>query len=308
MEFVDPQIMKFAGPCFIALVLLEVLLSLKYEPEVYNRKDLAASGAMGVGAAIIAMGSKALQLAFYFLIYNLFNTEVDGVMTNVFGWQAFGFAWFVWLLCQLADDFSYYWFHRANHEIRFFWAAHVVHHSSEHFNLGTGLRNGWFTLVYKPLFYMWMPAIGFHPVMCIVCLAIESLWQFQLHTQFLPRSKFFGSFMNMHDHHSVHHSSRLEYLDKNHGGYLNIFDRLFGTFKEHDDELENHFGVLSPPNSHHPWTILTHEYAAMWKDFKKARSFKEGFMYVFGPPGWCPDGSKKTVKQLQAEMAKNKAA
>ena len=302
MEFVDPDILKIAGPIFVLLIGLEIVFSLKYEPELYDRGDFTASATMGIGASVIAIASKIVQLGFFFLVYELFNPVIDGVHTSIFGWQAFGFAWWIFLLCQIGDDFSYYWFHRANHEIRFFWAAHIVHHSSERFNLGTGVRNGWFTLMYKPLFYMWLPAIGFHPVMVMVCLAIESLWQFQLHTKFLPRIKWLATFMNMHSHHSVHHSSRLEYLDKNHGGYLNIFDRMFGTFCEVDDGVENRFGVLHPPRSNHPWEVLTHEYRDIWQDVKRAGTFRDKFMYTFGPPGWSPDGSTKTVKQLQREL------
>ena len=156
--------------------------------ELYEWKDLAASTTMGAGAILVVPLIKLVSAAVVFtIIYNIFNPEVNGVATNIMGYEAFGFAWYVWLICQLCDDFSYYWFHRANHEIRFFWAAHIVHHSSENFNLGTGIRNGWFTIMYKPLFYMWMPAIGFHPSMVLVCMAIESLWQFQLHTKYVPK-------------------------------------------------------------------------------------------------------------------------
>jgi len=188
----------------------------------------------------------------------------------------------------------------------------VVHHSSENFNLGTGIRNGWVTLLYKPLFYAYLPAIGFHPIMVMTCMAIESLWQFQLHTQFIPRLGFLEKIFNTHKHHMVHHSSKVEYLDKNHGGYLNLFDKLFGTFKDLDDdkEKENTYGVLHPPESHNPLDIVSHEYINIWNDVKKAKNVKEKFMYIFGPPGWSPDGSTQTVKEMQRdlELAEKKAS
>ncbi len=292
--------------CFISLIIVEIIFSLKYDRELYEWKDLAASASMGVGSVFVAVFTKAMTLGFFFAVYYLFNPEIDGVRTNIFGWEAFGWAWYTWLACQLLDDFSYYWFHRANHEIRFCWAAHIVHHSSDHFNLGTGIRNGWMTIVYKPLFYMWLPALGFHPIMVMTCMVIESLWQFQLHTQFIPRLGWLETFLNSHKHHHVHHSSNLEYLDKNHGGYLNLFDRLFGTFKDLDESREVKFGVLHPPNSHHPYEILTHEYRDIWRDVKSTKNWKHKFMYVFGPPGWSPDGSRKTVRQIQKEMAEGK--
>jgi len=293
---------KIGGISFVILIIVELVFSLKYDRELYEWRDLAASSTFGIGSAIIAIFTKTLTLGFFYVVYFLFNPEVDGVHTNILGYAAFGWAWYVWLSCQVLDDFSYYWFHRANHEIRFFWAAHIVHHSSDNFNLGTGVRNGWVTLFYKPFFYMWLPAIGFHPLMVMACLMIESLWQFQLHTKFIPRLGWLETFLNAHKHHHVHHSSNLEYLDKNHGGYLNLFDRLFGTFKDMDDDKEIEFGVLHPPESYHPWVILTHEYRDIWRDMKLSPKWRDKFMYAFGPPGWSHDGSRKTVRQIQREM------
>lgn len=303
MEIANP--LHYAVPVFLILIVIEFLFSMKYDKGLYYWKDLAASTSVGTGAAIISLGTKAYSILLYFGIYELFNPMVDGVRMNIMGYEAFGWAWYTWLACQFLDDLSYYWFHRANHTVRVFWAAHVVHHSSENFNLGTGVRNGWFTLLYKPLFYLYLPAIGFHPIMVATCLAIESIWQFQLHTKFVPRWRFLELFMNTHAHHHVHHSSNIEYLDKNHGGYLNIFDRIFGTYKDWDEERETKYGVLHPPNSYHPWTIVSHEYKEIWKDVKNARNWKDRFMYVFGPPGWSPDGSRKTVKEMQRELEMN---
>ena len=300
-------------PCFIALVLLELTYSKHHDDEkhhsLYEWKDLFASTSMGVGAVIIAPLIKFMSAAvIFYATFEFFNPEVNGVRTNIFGWQSFGWAWYVWILCQVADDFSYYWLHRLNHTVRFMWAAHSVHHSSKNFNFGTGLRNGWFTILYKPLFYMWMPAIGFHPEMVLVAMGIESLWQFQLHTKFVPHLGFLERFMNTHRQHQVHHAMNLEYLDKNHGGYLNIFDKIFGTWKDYDDEIDIEYGIIHDPKSYNPLVIVTYEYQHIWKDVKNAKSFYEGFMYIFGPPGWSPDGSTLTVKQMQQKMEREKAA
>ncbi|MBX2842462.1 MAG: sterol desaturase family protein [Flammeovirgaceae bacterium] len=303
MEITNPLI--YGVPCFILLIIAEIFFSLKYDKELYQWKDFAASTSMGAGAVVLAIFTKAASFTVFFIIYEIFNPEVDGVRTNIMGYAAFGWAWYIWIICQVLDDFNYYWYHRLSHTVRVLWAAHVVHHSSDNFNLGSGLRNGWVTLFYKPIFWLYLPAIGFHPVMVTTCLAIQALWQFQLHTKFIPRLGFIEKFMNTHKHHHVHHSSDLEYLDKNHGGYLNLFDKVFGTFKDLDDDKEVHFGVLHPPNSYNPLVIVSHEYKHIWLDLKKARNFKEGFMYVFGPPGWSPDGSSQTVKQMQRELAKN---
>ena len=187
MDLTNPLV--YGVPCFIALILLEITYSHTHgDEDLYVWKDLMASGAMGIGSAILGPLLKVTVLIVVFnFTYELFNPEINGVRTNIMGYESFGYAWYVFLACQLADDFTYYWFHRANHEIRLLWAAHIVHHSSDNFNLGTAIRNGWFTLVYKPFFYMWMPAVGFPVEVVIFCLAIESFWQFQLHSLYVPK-------------------------------------------------------------------------------------------------------------------------
>ena len=221
---------------------------------------------------------------------------------NIMGWESFGYAWYIWIICQVLDDFSYYWFHRQNHNVRFLWAAHIVHHSSDNFNLGTAVRNGWFTILYKPFFYMWIPAIGFPPEMIVVCLGIEALWQFQLHSVYVPKLGFIEKIFNTHTMHQVHHAKNIEYMDKNHGGFLNIFDKVFGTWKELDDDIDIEYGVTHPPESYNLFKILTHEYKDIWADMKKSKNWGHKFMYVFGAPGWSHDGSTQTIKQMRKEM------
>ncbi len=304
MSFTNPLV--YGAPCFIAFIILEIAYSRSHgDKELYVWKDLFASGFMGIGSAIIAPIMKVIfAIVLFEFVYELCNPIVAGIRTNILGYKSFGFAWYVWLICQFADDFTYYWFHRANHEVRLFWAAHIVHHSSENYNLGTAVRNGWFTVMYKPLFYMWMPAAGFSPAMVMFCLGIESLWQFQLHTLYVPKMGFIEKIFNTHTMHQVHHAKNIVYLDKNHGGFLNLFDKLFGTWKEFDEEIEVEFGVTHAPDSYNPMVILTHEYGDIIKDVKKSKSPKEVFMYIFGPPGWSPDGSTLTVRQQQRLLEK----
>lgn len=302
MDFTNPLI--YGVPCFLGLILVELTYSKHHDhDELYNWKDLAASLTMGIGSTLIAPLVKTITVILLFnWVYDIFNPIVEGVRTNIFGWESFGYAWYIWILCQLADDFSYYWFHRQNHMVRFFWAAHIVHHSSDTFNLGTAVRNGWFTIFYKPLFYVWIVAIGFPPEMLVVCLGIEALWQFQLHSQYVPKLGIIDKVFNTHTMHQVHHARNLEYMDKNHGGFLNIFDRIFGTFKELDEEVAIEYGVTKAPNSYNPLVILTHEYQDIWSDMKRSPKLKHKFMYAFGPPGWSHDGSTLTIKQMRKKI------
>ncbi|HEA30843.1 MAG TPA: sterol desaturase family protein [Leeuwenhoekiella sp.] len=298
MDFTNPLI--YGVPCFLGLILVELTYSKSHDDgkHLYEWKDLGSSFVMGLGSAILSPLAKTISAILIFnVVYELFNPLVDGVRMNIMGWDSFGYAWYFWLLCMLADDFSYYWFHRENHMIRFLWAAHIVHHSSDNFNLGTAIRNGWFTIFYKPLFYMWIPAMGFPVEMLVVCLGIEALWQFQLHSQYIPKMGFLERILNTHTMHQVHHARNIEYMDKNHGGILNVFDRVFGTWKELDEDIDIEYGVTKPPNSYNPYVILTHEYKDIWKDMKKSSNWYHKFMYAFGPPGWSHDGSSNTIKQ-----------
>ncbi|NKI32212.1 sterol desaturase family protein [Croceivirga thetidis] len=306
MDFTNPLV--YGVPVFIAFILFELTYSKTHgDDHLYEWKDLAASGFMGVGSALLGPLFKVIfAIVLFEGVYELCNPMVGDVRQNFLGFESFGYAWYVWLLCMLADDFTYYWFHRANHEIRILWAAHIVHHSSDNFNLGTAVRNGWFTILYKPLFYMWMPAIGFPPEMVLVCLGIEALWQFQLHSVYVPKLGFLEKFLNTHTMHQVHHSQNVEYLDKNHGGILNIFDKIFGTWKELEDEIDVKYGVIHSPESYNPIVILTHEFKDIWADVKKVDKLSHKLMYIFGPPGWSHDGSTMTVKQQQAQFQKHK--
>lgn len=252
---------------------------------------------------MIAALVKTVSAIFIFtLVYEIFNPIVNGIRINIFGWNSFGYVWYVWLLCMLLDDYTYYWFHRQNHMVRFLWAAHIVHHSSDNFNLGTAVRNGWFTILYKPFFYVWIVMIGFPPEMLVVCLGIEALWQFQLHTKYIHKLGIIEKFINTHTMHQVHHAKNLEYMDKNHGGILNVFDRIFGTWKELDKKITIEYGVTKPPNSYNIWIILTHEYKNIWQDMKKSSNWRHKFMYAFAAPGWSHDGSTLTIKQVRKQI------
>jgi len=307
MDFTNPLV--YGVPCFLGLILLELTYSKHTDnKDLYKWKDLASSLSLGVGSAVIAALVKTISAIFIFsFVYEIFNPIVDGVRMNIFGWESFGYVWYVWILCMLLDDYTYYWFHRQNHMVRFLWAAHIVHHSSDNFNLGTAVRNGWFTILYKPFFYVWIVMIGFPPEMLVVCLGIEALWQFQLHTKYIPKMGFIEKFINTHTMHQVHHAKNLEYMDKNHGGILNIFDRIFGTWKELDEDIDIEYGVTTPPNSYNIWIILSHEYKNIWQDMKKSKNWGHKFMYAFAPPGWSHDGSTLTTSQLRKKIKEEEA-
>ena len=282
-----PDLIRLAIPAFIILLAAEVGVTAWQQRDYYDAKDTAGSLAMGIGNVVVGFVGKLLVLGAYTLVYQYRLFTLD--MTQVWPWVVLFFA----------DDFSYYWFHRISHSSRWFWASHVVHHSSQKYNLGTALRQTWTgTLTGSFIFWIWLPLVGFSPVAVMTMQAVSLLYQFWIHTEHINRLPApLEWVLNTPSHHRVHHGSDLTYLDKNHAGILIIWDRLFGTF-----EPEAHrptYGLTTNINSHNPVRIAFHEWTSIARDVRRAGTFRNALGYVFGPPGWSHDGSRKTTKQLR---------
>ena len=218
MELGIDVVVKYIYPIFGLLMVLEYF-SAKH---LFDLKESFAGFVVAIVASVIASFSKLVALAIFFLIFELFKD----LRLALFGYETLGWAWYVWIFAILADDFSFYWHHRFSHSIRLLWAAHVPHHSAKNFNFTIGIRNGWFVTLYKPIFWLWMPLIGFEPIMIATCLIINGIYQFFLHTQLVPSMGWYGKIFNTPYVHQVHHSSNIEYLDKNHGGMLIVWDKF----------------------------------------------------------------------------------
>lgn len=285
------DVILYAIPIFIITLLIEVLYyrHLGKHQDHYDPKDTASSLTMGIGNVLTGLVSKFLVFGALVFVYKFRIFELDRT------WVGY------WILIFFADDFSYYWFHRSSHKIRYFWASHVVHHSSQFYNLGTALRQTWTgNLSGSFVFYLWMPWVGFHPVDVILMQAISLLYQYWIHTELIVKFPTLVEwFFNTPSHHRVHHGSNVKYLDKNHGGILIIWDRIFGTFQL--EEERPNYGLVHNLTSYNPFVIAFHEWRDLFRDVRKAPSLKAAFLYVFGPPGWSHDGSRKTARQMQEE-------
>lgn len=252
----------------------------------YSRPDTLASLAMGTGNVIIAAVTKLGVVALMVLIYE-------------YRWFTLPVTWWTFLLLFVVEDLCYYAFHRASHEIRFFWAAHINHHSSQHYNLSTALRQSWTTPFTGPLFWLPLPLLGFPPWMVLTQQAISLLYQYWIHTEAIRRVGWLEHVFNTPSHHRVHHGANPRYLDRNHAGILIIWDKLFGTFEPESEPVR--YGLTTNITSHHPVHIAFHEWRAIGADLRRARSLREALLYVFGPPGWSPDGSRKTSRQQRED-------
>jgi hypothetical protein len=192
--------------------------------------------------------------------------------------------WFV--VAFFVFDFLYYWFHRFSHGINVIWASHVVHHSSEEYNLSTALRQGTFQGLFSWPFYLVMAFAGFSVEMFLVASAFDLLWQYFLHTRAVGRLGVLELFMNTPSHHRVHHGKNPQYIDRNHGGALIIWDKLFGTFEPEGEEVV--YGITKPLNSWNPLWANIESFYDLAYDAWHAKSWKDKFKVWFMPPGWRP--------------------
>lgn len=290
-----PDIILYAIPFFIISMLLELYVTTKENIRAYEKKDAFSSIAMGLGNVFLGYFSKALVFLAFFYVYDNFRLFTIPV------------AWWSFILLFFADDFSYYWFHRISHECRLFWASHVVHHSSQHYNLSTALRQTWSGGFYSFVFWLWLPLLGFHPGMIVFQMSVSLLYQFWIHTEAIDKMpRWFEAVMNTPSHHRVHHGSNPLYLDRNHAGILIIWDKLFGTFQPEIKEEKVVYGLVKNINTYNPIKIAFMEWMYMFKD---AFAVKKGILnrlnYIIKPPGWRHDGTGKISEDLRKEWLEN---
>ena len=289
-----PNIIVLAIPFFILAMLIELYVTTRERFKLikgYETKDAFASIAMGLGNVFLGFLSKAIVLGAFFLIYENFRLFTIPV------------AWWSFILLFFVDDLSYYWFHRISHECRLFWASHIVHHSSQYYNLSTALRQTWSGGFYTFIFWLWLPLLGFHPAMILLQMSISLLYQFWIHTEAIDKMpKWFEAVFNTPSHHRVHHGSNPVYLDRNHAGILIIWDKLFGTFQPELKDEKVQYGLVKNINTYNPVKIAFIEWVTMFKDiFTGKKSLKNRLFYLFKPPGWKHDGSGKVSDDLRKE-------
>lgn len=206
-----------------------------------------------------------------------------------------------WLLLPLvlvADDFFFYWHHRFGHEVHLGWAAHHTHHSSQHYNLSTALRQSWLEQLYHPLFGLPLVLLGVPVEMLIASWTISLLYQYWLHTELIGSMGWFGRVFNTPAHHRVHHGANAEYLDRNYAGILIIWDRMFGTFEPERARVV--YGTTTGFDRQQPLVVAFHQAGVMLRSFAAARTWRGRFMAFFGPPGWVEDGVGTTAAEQRA--------
>ena len=205
-----------------------------------------------------------------------------------------------WVVLFFALEFAYYWFHRASHRVRWFWATHAVHHSPNQFNLSAAYRLGWTgKLTFSLVFFSPIAFFGFSPQMILIAFALNLLYQFWIHAEWIPPLGFLEGIINTPSAHRVHHASNVEYLDANYGGVLLIFDRMFGTYTPEKRDVPIRYGWVQPITSNNPLRVAFQQWINVWADLRQAKSAREIAGFLFGPPGWQPDGKGQTTENLR---------
>lgn len=282
MEQIIKQLEQNTNTLIAALLAFSVALALvEFCWELYTKK-------------ITKTRLKEMGASIWVFLCSTLTERIGGVLYFIsFVWLAQFIPWQIpvntWtaVVCLIFIDFLYYWEHRLEHEIRLLWGYHSIHHSSPIYNYTTALRVSFFDNFVTWIFYLPAIAIGFHPIIVILSVALILMYQFWLHTELINKMGWFGKIFNTPSHHRVHHGSDEIYLDKNYGGLLIIWDRLFGTFQQ--EEQKPTYGLTTQIETVHPVKVHLFEFQNMVRDLKKSKGTKEAMGYLLNKPGWAPE-------------------
>jgi sterol desaturase/sphingolipid hydroxylase (fatty acid hydroxylase superfamily)/uncharacterized membrane protein YhhN len=284
------NVIVYAIPVFVAMMAAEFGVGLAMGRNVYRLNDAVGSLTAGILSQISGVFMLALTVGIYAIVYAhlaVFALPADD--------------WRVWLAALVAYDFFYYWNHRIDHEVGLFWAAHVVHHQSENFNLSTALRQSSSGALLGWIFYLPMAIVGIPPVVFVTVGLIDLLYQFWVHTELIGKLGWFDRVFASPSNHRVHHGVNDRYLDKNYGGVLIVWDRLFGTFEE---EVERPvFGVRGGLHTFDPIAANLSYYATMTGLCLRARDWRDKIRVWFAPPGWVPANLRPAQPQPSFDLS-----
>jgi sterol desaturase/sphingolipid hydroxylase (fatty acid hydroxylase superfamily) len=277
-------------PVYTVTILAEILASVYLKRELYTTKDTLNNFLM---TSLNILLDTAMRGAFLLLMSWSFPNRF-------ISWNEHGVLY--WVAAIVLTDLVYWFVHWMSHMVRFFWAVHTVHHSSEKYNITVGFRSSVFEPLYRFLFFIPLGFIGFEAADIVLAFSIQQLYGSIIHTELIRRIPVWDWIFVSPSHHAVHHASNPRYLDKNMGMILIVWDKIFGTFEPEDEKYDKiKYGLTTNLNTYNPGNILFNEWRQMWRDVKSAPGIREKFMYVFGPPGWSHDGSRKTSYQLRFE-------
>lgn len=283
------EITTYAIPLFLGGLALEYGYGRATSKPPIDWRDWLTSNAMGLG-------------------YTMIGAFIGGLMLHIsvsvwaHRYTTIGFAAWAWVICFIFDDFLYYISHRCAHRVRWLWASHVTHHSSQRYNLSTALRQPWFGFLSMNFIFRWpLLLIGFPPGMVIACGGLNLVYQFWIHTEMIGRCPpWFEVVMNTPSHHRVHHATNPRYLDANFAGVFIVWDRMFGSFVAERADDPCVYGLVHNIKSFNPFWVAVHEWVGIARDLVHVRDLRSLLGYTLGPPGWSRDGSRDTTAKIKA--------
>lgn len=268
------SLIVYSIPVFFLLIGIELLISKMRKLSYYRFNDSVTNLSCGIGSQISGIFLKTVTFIGYKYLYahSIWKIE-DTIVTGI--------------LLFIGVDFFYYWFHRLAHEISFLWGSHVVHHQSEEYNLTVALRQAALQGAFSWVFYLPLAVIGFSPVMFVTIASLQTLYQFWIHTKLINKMPApFEYVFNTPSHHRVHHGVNPKYIDRNHGGTLIIFDRMFGTFQAEEEEVV--YGITKQPKSWNPLWVNFEYWVELFADVFKVKKIRDGVYMLVKMPGWKP--------------------
>jgi sterol desaturase/sphingolipid hydroxylase (fatty acid hydroxylase superfamily) len=293
----EQLLLLITTPLYVCVILLEIILSHYHRPSTYGFRDTLYN-------LTFMLLNGGIDLAFrsvYVLVFAwLFQYRI-------IDWPTMGAAY--WLGLIIGMDFLFYWLHRIDHQSRLFWAVHVTHHSSEKFNLSVGFRSSIFQPLYRFIYFLPLPWLGFAPSDILFIFSATQIWGILVHTEYINKLGWLEYVLVTPSHHRVHHASNVLYLDKNYGMLLIIWDRLFGSFQEELDPQTYEpirYGLTSPLPEQGLAHAIFHEWLGIGKDLKRPVGLRNRLHYLLGPPGWSHDGSTQTTRELQEQYRQEK--
>ena len=286
VKIIAPGIFIFT----VSIILLEAVVLMVRKIPVSHK-----GGAVSLISAGFVFGLEAvadflfyLALSYWFYRHRIFEL---------------GFGWYVWVFCFLLFDFIFYWSHRIQHEVRLLWCFHSVHHTTQEMRLATAVRGPMFEFVMTPWYFVWMCALGIHPLMFITVRTFSRVWGIleHVHESFVGYHPWLNKIFITPDVHRVHHGKNVRYLDMNYSEVLSIWDRMFGTYTEYDEKPE--YGILKQINPDNFYQVQVHAWRDLYDDLKETSGLKNKLKLLIMPPGWYADGRDFTAKTLKKNLA-----
>ena len=271
-ELTIAEVYAIGLPIILAMILVETLISGLNKKSLYKNKDTLCTSGLLLGNILMGFAIKGATLGLHIFLYQFRIFDLANVIP----------LWAMWLMTFILIDFVFYIYHRFSHRVRFLWAIHMSHHSSEEMNFAVSMRQAWLGPISKIPFFIVLPLLGLDPTIIAVAGVISTLWGVVGHTQIVGKLGPLEWILNTPSHHRVHHGANAEYIDKNYGNLLIIWDRMFGTFEPEKAKVK--YGLVNNVNTFNPVKITFMGWQSMMLDIKKAKNYKEVFSTIFGPP------------------------